>query len=78
MGGYKTIVVAGLKLEAWVNMFNGCHSKDSFGSHIQFAWPDGGSYLSQHNVTIVLFDLIRSQYDKINSEKIKKEKTRKR
>lgn len=65
--GHVPVSVAGFDVSFWVDLFNGCHTKGSFGA-MQFAWPDGCSYLEQENLTVELFLMIQEQIDKVNAD----------
>jgi len=63
MTNHIPVVIAGLSLAVWVDLFNGCHTTNGVGLN-QFEWPDGGNYLNQDNVLVFMFKLIEQQYDK--------------
>ena len=67
MSNSKPVDVGGLDASTWVDLFNGCHTKGGFGA-TQFAWPDGGCYLDQENLTVQMFRLIQEQLNKANAE----------
>lgn len=68
----EDIVVCGLSVRYWVDLFEGCHTKDGFGAAIQFSWPDDCCYLDQYSITVYMFNIIEEQLGKINSERAKK------
>ena len=56
-------MIGGLDVGLWVDMFKGCHTKGA----VQFAWPDGGSYLQQENLTVNMFRIIQNEISEINT-----------
>lgn len=66
MEHFVPVAVGGLDVHVWVDLFNGCHTRNADG-YSQFAWPDGGSYLQQENLTVLIFRIIKEQYNKVLS-----------
>ena len=59
---FTPVKVGGLDISYWLDLFGGCHTNGS----TQFAWPDGGNYLDQDNLTVLVFRMIQEQINKVN------------
>lgn len=66
MSNPKRVEIAGLDISIWVDLFNGCHINSGNGI-IRVGWPDGGNYLDQYNITVVMFDIILKEIHRINN-----------
>lgn len=75
---YEDRKVCGLYVKYWVDLFDGCHTSGAFGESIRLEWPDGGCYLEQYNITIIMFNKIQEQRTKLNTERAKRDARKKR
>lgn len=63
MSTYSPVSIGGLDVGIWIDMYKGCHTKGG----VQFAWPDGNSYLQQDNLTVCVFRIIQNEIKGMNA-----------
>lgn len=63
-------MILGRTIAFWMTSFNSCFNLTQTGFS-QWCWPDGGSLMSQDNILVEVFTLIKSESEVQISKKMK-------